>query len=184
MRWTQALVDQEAAIRDAFFAAMMAGYAGETSAKRHISALPCSKLFDFERGEYKVCDTYFTAEGSMHSSGMTIIWHKGQPVWTMYYQGWYEPEAIPLLKQALRANYERGVFLGGRGPKVFSQGSLKYQNTVNELRAVFHNFEGEEEVAYISGPNEPASATRVIGRHIYMGMMYLPSKDFTAHHIE
>jgi len=172
MRLTPEQLAIEAGAQEAFFAAMKAGYAvgGE---KVHIPQLPRSKVIPFEHGDYSVYDCYFTAEESTRSSGMTIIWLKGQPVWTMQYQGWYELEAIPFLKRALKSNYERDVFLGGRGPKMFRQLPFTYYNYVEEFREDFRHFVGRETIS-LAGPEGGSS---FVGWHEYQGMLYLPNGD-------
>ncbi len=170
MRYSQERLEAEAAIREIFFAAMNAGYAGD-AVKTTIAEFPGSKVIPFHQGDYSVYDCYFTAKGSLHSSGMTVIWHKSQPVWSMQYQGWYQPEAIPFLKRALRANYERGVFLGGRGPARFAQGNLKYHNHLTVGREVFTRFAGQEVISRIG------SDADTIGWHEYQGMLLFSLED-------
>ena len=169
MRTREQLVEFEAEVREVFFAAMLAGYAADAP-KVGVTELPRAKMVVFARGDYVVNDFYFTAEGSRYSSGMTVIRHKGQPVWTLQYQGWYELKAIPFLKRALRCTYEQSIFRGGRGPKMFRQGAYSYQNHVEEFRETFRHFVGREQVSRY----EEGEGLKVAGWHEYQGMLYLP----------
>lgn len=79
----------------------------------------------------------------------------------MNYGGYYEERAIKFLKAALRKAYEARQFFGGRGPLVFSEGSLVY---VNQLRLNdFSKFEGREEVFNLGTGSS-------LGWHEYWGM--------------
>jgi len=65
-------------------------------------------------------------------------------VWLMNYGGYYEERVIKFLKAALYKAYKDRQFFGGRGPLVFSEGSLAY---VNQPRLNdFSKFEGREEI--------------------------------------
>jgi ribosomal protein L37AE/L43A len=62
-------------IKEVFFKAMCAGYAGDGSEKTTISELPGSKVITFKEGLWLVTDVYFVSPGSNFSHGTTAIYH-------------------------------------------------------------------------------------------------------------
>jgi hypothetical protein len=115
--------------REAFFLAMMAGYASVARVeKRTILELPGSKMIRFEYGRYTIIDTWWTVPDSPYSFGQTIIYRDDIPVWVMQYQGDYAEDAIPFLKEALREAYSNRNFIGGRGPAKYERDGWYYEN--------------------------------------------------------
>jgi len=75
-------------IEDAFLEAMQSGYA-QSVAKEKIAELPGAKsiFYATRDGRFKVRDTWLVAPESDKSSGLTVIWNDGTPVWIMHYGG-------------------------------------------------------------------------------------------------
>jgi len=145
-------------IQGAFFRAMREGYATGVL-KTSIQELPCSNLITYDEERFKVVDFYFTNSGSAFSSGMTIIYFDGKPVWSMAYQGWYEQHDISFLKQALLDSYRKGHFIGGRGPaRLEAEDGRAY---INQFEGSFAEFSGEEQIL-----NQDGSRS---GQHMYQG---------------
>lgn len=145
-----------------FFEAMQHGYASGNPPSQSANDT-YSKEFVYERGDFKLRDRWLSIPGSIRSSGETIIWHKGVPVWFMSYYGHYPPVAIPALKHALNEMYVvRSEFLGGRGPRYFEHGGLMYLNNPSE-RSSFDWFRGTEEIIEVGNHHIRH------GRHDYMG---------------
>lgn len=131
--------------------------------KSTIPELPGSKVFHYHRDDFHYLDCYFS-QGA-RSFGQTIIWAKEVPVWEMQYRGdCYDKKAIHLLKEVLRLTYAKGLFIGGRGPKYYRNGSLEYINDVNLAICDFGLFEGREKI--IEGIN-------VLFQHDYSGMAFI-----------
>lgn len=155
----------EMQIMDAFFAAMAFGYA-QGASKSHIEALPGSKMISSVHGEFKVVDLYYTTEHSDKSTGHTIISYENQPVWVMYYGGWYAKAAVPFLKECLhRAYVTERKFYGGRGPLVVHSDTYTYTNIVRN--GDFSGFDGDEVIIRPDG--------RPAGHHWYKGMVLINS---------
>jgi len=155
---------ESAEIRGAFFDAMIEGWANPNIKKVPLPGLPNSKSIRFKKGIFVVTDTYVKNSESGKSAGFTLITRAGQPVWVMNYGGFYPAEAIPFLKSALMAAYQKREFCGGRGPALFESSDYVYSNSLKV--DVFGYFEGEEEVK-----------TRVgnpVGWHTYWGISLLP----------
>ena len=105
------------------------------------------------------------------SEGTTRIWYSDgysdwEPVWIMWYFGFYPKEVIPFLKRALMHCYERGEFLGGRGPQRYIGGytwshELRYQNIVAR-KSDFLGFKGREHILGLDNDLE-------MGWHLYRG---------------
>lgn len=110
-------------------------------------------------GRFVVEDTWHST-GGMHSAGSTLIIEDGQPAWIMQRYGWYRPEASGFLKRALGANYRKRTFHGGRGPAVFTVGSLRYINAP-ENGSTFSRFSGREGVLQ--------RGSYAMGEHFYQG---------------
>ena len=157
------MFDDAGQILFTFFAAMQEGYA-KSAKKSSIHDLPGSKTIHFELGELKVMDCYFVTPQSQHSFGQTIIWHKDVPVWTMSYQGFYPANAISFLKRALSESYNRWSFVGGRGPRLFTDEEMTYINKV-ELPNDWRHFRGREEIF--------DQNRKVVGWHEYQGLLLL-----------
>ncbi|MCX6712951.1 MAG: DUF5680 domain-containing protein [Candidatus Vogelbacteria bacterium] len=149
-------------VLDAFFDAMLAGYTAETKpAKVPVPELPGAKCTKFTQGRYQVIDLWWTGVDPRHSFGQTIITRDGVPIWQMGYAGWYEPEAIPFLKEALRETYAKRIFLGGRGP-VHYQKTLEYCNRI-DIDQSWKKFQGREDVY------QRSKQSKLLGYHEYRG---------------
>ncbi len=115
-------------------------------------------------------DQWTQSPGSNKSAGSTMILYCGVgddvlvppiPIWIMQYRGWYEPEAIPLVKERLRAAYSHpGEFAGCRGLDA-SGFELLYQNDMFP-RSHFRGFAGRERVV--------VGHARELGFHEYNGL--------------
>ncbi|MBI2637708.1 MAG: hypothetical protein HYW88_02300 [Candidatus Sungbacteria bacterium] len=150
-------------VEEFFLEASRQTYAADAP-KTTIAELPKSKVLRYERGDWLYVDCYFSANGK--SFGTTTIWFQGQPVWGMQYHGhWNEKNKriIPFLKRALKSSYEKGEFLGGRGPVLFNEEelSMMYRNSPNTKS--FREFEGTEWIFEFGG-----DGTEFI--HNYSGM--------------
>lgn len=157
-----------------FFEAMLDGYAGGENPKSTKTIWHDGyTTITFINGDFKVVDHYCTTRHSDKSAGTTTIFHSENciwvPVWWMSYGGHYPKAVIPLLKAAMRANYERGVFNGGRGPSSFPvpTGQEKVVYT-NHFYGDFASFNGEEFISSFK-PNKVGR----IGFHKYFGMSLL-----------
>ena len=142
-----------------FFKAMSQGYANAKSGMK-VPDMPGFKEIKFREGDFELLDRWGKHPDTPRSFGTTYIWHKGIPVWTMSYGGYYFEEAIPVLRAALRSNYEVHRFIGCRGPRQFEVDGMKYINAprLNE----FWRFEGREEIFTKEAKN--------LGYHEYWGM--------------
>lgn len=145
-----------------FFAAMQDGYAKNGIKKGTLAELPMSKTIPFELGDFKLLDCYLITPHGPHSFGQTIIWCEGVPVWMMSYQGWYAKNAIPFLKKALFEAYDHRDFIGGRGPRCFTDNGMIYVNRV-EPPNDWQHFRGREEVFDLAGVS--------YGWHEYQGLL-------------
>ncbi len=152
-------------VKDFFFEAMADGYAASKTAAV-IPQVPGSKLIGYQMGQFRLLDTWISFEGSIHSTGITLIWYteNGQeiPVWAMHYGGYYVERAIPFLKECLASAYRQQLFFGGRGPTWYKdeETSLLYINQPN--KGHFGNFKGEENI-YDQKNN------LLLGHHWYRG---------------
>ena len=156
-------------LMDLFFELGLKGYVLGELQKLTISALPGSNLFRLERGPLLGVDCYWVNGGD--SFGFTCLWVNGLPVWRMQYSGFCRDKAIiPFLKRALRWNYERKIFMGGRGPKIFNNLSdgtadLTYHNVTAPKRN-FSGFHGFDHILEENG--------EVKYRHDYSGGLMIP----------
>jgi hypothetical protein len=145
-----------------FFAAMQDGYANNSNARKStIAKFHGLKMILFNSGDFKVQDSYLVVPGSSRSSGQTVILYKDEPVWSMSYQGGYNKDAIPFLKQALRETYGRSQFIGGRGPHIFAEDAMAYLNVL-EYPNDWRHFRGHEEVRRNG---------QTLGWHEYQGLL-------------
>ena len=104
---------------------------------------PGCKELDYERGDWHLRDSY---TGYFRAPGMTIIYYKDQPAWTMAYGGIGMEEdkykitkpTFDFLKAALM---EVTPDLPYRGPKNFRDGEYQYKLRVNGDLA---DFDGKE----------------------------------------
>ena len=148
-----------------FFLAMKQRYATKQE-KGNIPQIPGSKTIEFTADNgWRVLDTWVVTPHSPYSGGTTIIYNGEIPMWMMQYVGWYDDCAISCLKAALKENYDKGCFLGGRGPEFFKYGDFHYTNTV--VLNTFHGHAvGEEK---IFGANN-----RRLGFHRYQAQWLIP----------
>jgi len=144
----------------AFFAALLAGYAGNSKGLKKKKTPDGYKTITFVSGDFKVVDRYCTTPHSNSSAGTTTIFFQNKPVWWMSYSGYYEDEAILFLKQALARTYRRRIFLGGRGLG-FSTDNMIYVNHVGTDK--FERFDGWESIIEIG-------TWRKLGYHKYSGI--------------
>lgn len=151
---------------EVFFASGVAGWSGDVQAIE-LPDLPGSRLIVWADGDWSVRDLYFVTDSSQESWGQTIICHKGQLIWRMIYWGEYPEEAIPLVKAALLEAYEAKEFVGGRGPRRFSEPRYpqRYQNDVNHSSS-FSEFSGKELVI-------DDDTNQTLGWHQYRGGLLL-----------
>jgi hypothetical protein len=119
-----------------------------------IPQLPGHVSYTAQYDTIKIIDVWAT--GTI-TRGITHILYGGKVVWQMVYEGSYRQEDIPLLKEALSTQYQKGVFRGGRGADL-TIGAKVY---VNRPEGAFGSFKGYEYIANIAGIP--------YGRHSYYG---------------
>lgn len=134
--------------------------------KSTIPELPGSKVLRYERGGLRYVDMYLGS--GERSFGQTTIYAGADPFWMMQFYGEYPKHLTPLVKEALRAQYELGKFNGGRGPAHYPFFRLDdngnppvYHNAVARGSA-FRDFQGDEWV-------ENLLTHEVLGWHRYSG---------------
>lgn len=106
---------------------------------------PGCKELDYKKEDWHLRDSY---TGYFRAPGMTIIYYKGQPAWTMAYGGSGMEEdkyeitgsTFDFLKAALMKVTPQ---LPYRGPKNYRDGEYKYKLRVNGDLA---DFDGKEEI--------------------------------------
>jgi len=153
-------------VKEFFFVAMMQGYVGNKS-KVKIASMPGFKEIDVIAGLWRCLDRYCVNSVSRKSAGTTTIWFENDPVWIMNYSGWYDESAIDFLKSALRSNYEKSIFVGGRGPTYFFEsGSPFTYSNFGCIGMTFARFQGQEQINALNHGN--------LGYHNYWGMSLLP----------
>lgn len=121
-----------------FFEAMLHGWVGGF----HGTPVPDKPGFKesvYEKDGFRVVDQYGTV--GEKSVGTTTIWMGNKDLWFMSYSGHYRPEDIPFLKKVLSSTYEKGEFIGGRGPASACCGDVVY---TNRATGSFAGFRGEE----------------------------------------
>ncbi len=142
-----------------FFEAMVNGYAFSGGRRIQIPEMPEYKAIVFEKGYFRLVDTWCVNPDSSKSAGTTTIWFEGIPVWFMSYGGYYDNNVIPLLKKALYQAYQECRFFGGRGVS-YAEGKLFYLNFPHVN--YFSKFNGREEI-------QDQNRT-LLGYHNYWGM--------------
>jgi hypothetical protein len=145
-----------------FFMAVKSGYAFGAETKR-IIPLPGWKMVEHVEGDLRMVDMWHKTPGSDHSTGVAMIYWKDIPVWVMHFGGWYKPEAMPVLKEALRWCYERRKFIGGRGPENYYGSDMVYEN-----RPVANSFTDFNGVEIIKDYGD-----KILGSHWYHGSWLL-----------
>jgi hypothetical protein len=143
-----------------FFEAMKSGYIGESAGKR-AGEFPGSNILEYSFNDWKVVDSYIVSPISTHSGGTTTIYYGEIPIWMMQYLGWYQKEAIPCLKTALRQSYVAGHYHGGRGPVTHLHEGYLYSNQVRE-NDFWNRTVGQETIFSPQGID--------VGQHIYQAM--------------
>jgi hypothetical protein len=107
--------------------------------------LPAAKRIRYQSGKLLYIDVWWTVPSSERSYGNTTIYHHGQPVWMMHYDGWHDGKIIQTVKNALFLAYSEKDFFGGRGPKLYEDvmrfGKISYNN---DWIGNFENFQGRE----------------------------------------
>lgn len=161
-----------------FLEAMRQGYASGM-VRMAAPVLPGTKSTEFKRGLWRVVDTWISGNGG-HSAGWTTMFMGDHAFWQMSYQGRYEQRALPFLKRALMENYSKNIFLGGRGPENFSDGSgdglLIYKNEPlvsahsREPTHEFDEFYRIETITSIRKTDEVKSFSYPVGFHRVQGM--------------
>src|SRR3989338_2436215 len=141
----------EANVKNFFFEGASLAWAGGGE-YRPMPGMPRYKVFEYSdtSGVFVLKDWYFTIPGSRQSGGGTAIWVLGTPVWQMAFGGWYDEEAVPVVKEALLSAYARKQFNGGRGPTKFEKNGVAYWNYSSTKETPFSFFQGHE-AAYACG---------------------------------
>ena len=112
-----------------------------------IPILEKHKDYDFTDGDWRYHDSY---AGSIWAPGREVVFYKGEPVWSMAYQGKtidglseeLVDETFTFLKTALINADERMPF---RGPRAFAKGDFDYRFL---MTGDYRYFTGEEAIAY------------------------------------
>lgn len=151
-------------IQKFFFKAMQQNGYSSGGQKITIPSMPGYKAIPFREGDFSLLDCWCTTPHSQKSAGTTTIFYKDSPVWWMQYNGWYTEEAISFLKLALSKTAETQEWLGGRGPKEFTDGRLVYRNDprIND----FAGFNGYECIIYRNRLGH-------LGYHEYSGFLLI-----------
>jgi hypothetical protein len=149
----------KAQIKEAFFEAMLKGYADPKAKRSSIPLLPGSKYTTYKKGNFLIIDLWFRTKLNNKSFGITIIWYKQSPVWFMVYAGEYQEEAISFLKKVLTRTYTNKAFHGGRGVPSYLDAGMSYGN--NQTKAGFEDFSGKETIY---------KGQETLGWHKYWGM--------------
>lgn len=148
-----------------YFEASEHGWITSESVKHKMPELPGNKVIAYEKGAFVVGDSYYTQAGPEgHSYGLTQIIYKSVPVWYMAYHGIYPKKVINFLKRALRDAYDSRLFLGGRGPYHYNEGTRMYLNHVDRELATFEHFKGSEEI-------RERETGELLGWHAYEGRL-------------
>lgn len=135
-----------------YLRASLVGYASGAPALS--LTLPGAKGFFYQEKTEELSLAYYDVfwdlgEGKFF--GFILLTVDGQLAWTMRYQGEGKPgyagkpKITDTLKKALAAAYEKGLFLGGRGERIFVDGRLGYGNNTGD-RESFSKFSGREYV--------------------------------------
>ncbi len=130
-------------VQEFYIEAMLAGFLGNAP-RRPVLGKPDFLQIEIERGQYRLLDEYQKTQGSTYSFGSIMIWSSDVPVWGMSFSGHYSKEARRVVKAAMRAALEKGMFVGGRGLQDFSLNGLRYTNQFG--RWDFRDFDGNESV--------------------------------------
>ena len=133
-----------------------------------------------DKRAWHAADEWRSSEALGHySSGETTVWFKECLVWHMQYNGWYEPRALHLLKSALRENYTKAIWHGGRGPETWSEVGVAQLYVNSPEKDSFSRFSGIE---FIGAKEPDKDQTKVIGLHHYRGgFMFTIPEDKHGH---
>ncbi len=156
---------------EVFFLAMLDGYAGDRKSSTKTVNPDGRKTITFVHRRFKVIDEYWTTPETDLSAGTTTILYQTEstrfvPVWWMSYGGRYPKEVIPLLRQALKEEYQRKTFNGGRGPRY-----MEFNKTIeynNWSKGDFQKFNGSECLRQYG-----CGSASEIGFHEFFGMSLL-----------
>jgi hypothetical protein len=152
-----------------YFAAMLDGYLSGKKPDNY-PGMPHSKCYTFSRDRFTVLDCFFTNNYGRYSDGMVRMWYENQPIWSMWYGGWYQKEALGFLKEVMRETFTAQKFYGGRGPEmVRGQNGLVYVNKVSPTDDLLH-VQGAEQIWDKSGA--------LAGMHEYHCMLLVPRSRY------
>jgi hypothetical protein len=166
---TQEKIDILEQAKKIFFKALLAGYVGGNPNNGIIKITSSNgnkKIISYSEGDFVVIDSYWVTPNSDHSSGTTTILYKNNPIWWMSYGGCYPKDVIGFLKSALKSQYEKGSFRGGRGPIRHVGTQFTYRNMSKGIEnSDFDHFSGREEIL--------DKEENLLGFHEYFGMSML-----------
>ena len=148
-----------------FFKAMLNGWVSDAE-ETTLPGMPGFRAIQFREGDFYLLDRYCVTPMSSKSAGTTTIWHKDAPVWVMNYGGWcYDNAVLAVLKAALREAYAEGLFMGGRGPRIYT----------TDVGVVYANIPYTNDFSAFSGREVMTSDVddQVFGYHEYWGMSLL-----------
>ncbi len=119
-------------------------YASESPVVFSEPYLESSKQFQYSSGRYLYRDIFF---GSDKFSGIEVVYEDKIPIWTMVYSGGLDypidsREVYCFLKKALRNISNE---FPARGPRIFREGHLTYENNYEGSIERFH---GEEYILF------------------------------------
>lgn len=136
-------MDDTEQLKDFFFEAALATYAGDGEKIPSEEIAPGFEGYRFVRGNHVYVDKY--AVNGSGSFGQTVIWLDDKPIWFMQYKGFcHDKRAITVVKQAMREAYAQRQFIGGRGIKTLRVDDLAYGNSGN---GSIERFNGSDWVA-------------------------------------
>jgi hypothetical protein len=120
--------------------------------RMEIPFLPGHKCYLFEDGEWKYYDGY---AGEDWAPGREVVLYKGQPIWSMSYQGrftasfgngeFFGDSTFKFLRQALMNFDDKMPF---RGPSTFESLDFKLFRYNFKMNGDYEYFTGKEEVSF------------------------------------
>jgi len=145
-----------------FFIGMLHGYTQTNIKPLRIECLNGSKFNSYVVEELGIAftDLWQTTPLTRKSFGTTTLTCPEGIVWMMQYWGEYPDEVIPFLRKALLATYSNRQFIGGRGPRYYTDDQYVYLNVVESND--FDKFNGTEYILDKQG--------NILGWHKYHGM--------------
>lgn len=151
-------------IEEFFFEGMVDGWVSGREPE-DVPDMPGYKQYCHKRGNLSLIDRFGTTPFGHQSGGFTVIWMTVNeitfPVWQMNFWGWYLPQATDIVKAALHSHYSGRIFLGGRGPELYSMDDLDYSNACAGGSS-FTIFHGLEKVWH-------RNSGMIMGEHFYGG---------------